>query len=274
MMKSRSLHLAILVAAAGCLPAIGYTSSGNHNAFGNLMKAGRSALRQQQWGAAVTYFRNAIGWERRSAEAHVGLGMAYLHLAQVQRAGDEFHAAQRIDRNNAQAEYGLRATHSPDELEKEFAELAEQVKSHPNDAALRARYAEDLIDRGRFDEAQKEAEAALKVKPKLGEAFYVLGSVALHNGNNDEARKNFLVAVKADKRDDNSWGGLGDLAMKEKDYPAAIANYQHAAAIVPDEQQWHEKLRDAYKAAGNAQGAEQQQTLLDSLTRPVPAPSK
>lgn len=273
-MKARTFCLTVLTTAVGCLPTIGYTSSGNHNAYGNLMKAGRDALRQKQWASAASYFRNATGWEGRSADAHAGLGTAYLHLAQTQRAGDEFKAALRINRHNAEAERGLHLVRSPDEEENAFQALTEQVKGEPNNADLRATYAEELVERNRFDEAQKEAEAALQIKPKIGHAYCALGRVAAHNGKDDEARRNFLVAVKADKHDDDAWGGLGDLAMKEKDYPAAIANYQHAAAIVPEEQQWHEKLRDAYKAAGNAQGAEQQQTLLDSLVKAPTEPDK
>ena len=227
-------------------------ASGTHNAFNNLMKAGREALRKEQWAAAEKYFRDAIGWDGRNADAHVGLGMAYLHLAKKERAADQFHAAQRLSPNNGQAEFGLRQTHTPDELEKEFGELAEKIKNQPRNAELHARYAEELADRNKFPEAQSEAEAALKLKPNLGEALYVLGTVSLHNGNMEEARKNFLLAVKADKRDDDAWGGLGDIALQAKDYPAAITNYQHASAIVPDERQWHEKLRDTYQAAGNA----------------------
>ena len=266
-MKSRTFCLAVLVGAVGCLPTIGYTSSGNHNAYGNLMKAGRDALRQKQWASAASYFRSASGWDRRSADAHAGLGTAYLHLALTQRAGDEFKAALRFNRHNAEAERGLHLLRSPDEEENEFKALTEQVKNEPNNADLRATYAEELVERSRFDEAQKEAEAALQIKPKIGHAYCALGRVAAHNGKDDEARKNFLVAVKADKHDDDAWGGLGDLAMKQKDYPAAITNYERAASIVPEEQQWHEKLRDAYKEAGDTQRAASQQAILDSLAK-------
>ena len=266
-MKATKISCLALLCAVCTSPAIIGHASGTHNAFNNMMKAGREALRKEQWAAAELYFRDAIGWDSRNADAHVGLGMAYLHLAKIERAADQFHAAQRLSPNSGQAEMGLRLTHTPEDLEKELGELAEKVKKQPRNAELRGRYAEELIDRDRFAEAQHEAEEALKLKPKLGEALYVLGRVAMHNGNTEEARKNFLLAIKADKRDDDAWGGLGDIALLAKDYPAAITNYQHASAIVPDERTWHEKMRDTYQTAGNASGAAQQQAIIDKLTK-------
>ena len=265
-MQSRKQMLILGMCLVGYAPIIGHAST-VHNAYTSIMRAGRASLSQKNWTAAAGYFREAIRWEKRSADAHAGLGTAYLHLAEAMRAQDEFNAALRYDRHSAEAERGLHLLRNADEEETAFKALEEQVKSEPGNADLLATYAEELVERSKWDEAEQQAQAALKIKPRLGHAYCALGRVAVHNGKDDDARKYLAIAIKADKHDDDAFGALGDLDMRAKDYAAALADYGRAAAIVPEERQWHEKLRDAYTAMGNTQSAAAQQSLIDSLAK-------
>ena len=267
-MQNQKLTFALLFCLAGSIP-VAARASGNHNAFAGIMGAGRASLNQKKWNVAASYFREAIRWEGRNADAHAGLGTAYLHLAEAERAQDEFKAALRLNQHNAEAERGIHQLRKPEEEENAFKALEEQVKSEPGNADLLATYAEELVERSRYEEAQQQAQAALKLKPKLGHAYCALGRVAVHNGKDEEARNYLAIAIKSDKHDDDAFGALGDLDMKAKNYPAAIANYRRSAAIVPDERQWHEKLRDAFTASGDTQSAQQQDAILETLKKDV-----
>ncbi len=265
-MQSRRITFALLMCAAGSVPAISHAST-VHSAYASIMRAGYTSLAHKNWPAAASYFREAIRWDRRSADAHAGLGTAYLHLAEAMRAQDEFNAALRCNRHNAEAERGLHLLRSADEEENAFKALEEQVKAEPDNADLLATYAEELVERSRYEEARQQAEAALKIKPKMGHAYCALGRVAVHDGKDEDARKYLAIAIKTDRHDDDAFGALGDLDMRAKDYAAAIADYQRATAIVPEERQWHEKLRDASAAMGNTQEATRQQNIIDELSK-------
>ena len=235
------------------------------------MYTGRVALAHENWTAAASAFRGALSYDPRSADAHAALGTAYIHLVLIERAQDEFNAALRLNIHCAEAERGVHLLRTTDQEEAAFKALEEQVKRQPNDANLHAAYAEELIERNRFEEAQKEADSAVRLKPQLGHAYCALGHIAVHKGDDAQARKDFTLAVQADKRDDDACAGLGDLAMKEKDYKTATAHYRRAAAIVPQERQWHEKLRSALLAAGDAPGAAQEAAILTNLAKPPAA---
>lgn len=241
----------------------------DRNAFPRLMYAGRTALARENWTAAASSFRGALSYDPRSADAHAALGTAYLHLVLTERAQDEFNAALRLNIHCSEAERGIHLLRSTDQEAAAFKALEDQIKRQPNNADLHAAYAEELIERDRFDEAQKEAEAALRLKPQLGHAYCALGRIAAHKGNDAEARKDFTIAAQADKRDDDAFAALGDLAMKDKDYKTATAQYRRAVTIVPEERQWHEKLRSAYSAAGDIQGAAQEAAILANLAKPA-----
>ena len=271
-MKLFNRFSAILPSLSCCLTLLMCASAhADRNAFPRLMYNGRTALARENWTAAASSFRGALSYDPRSADAHAALGTAYLHLVLIERAQDEYTAALRLNIHCAEAERGLHLLRTTDQEAAAFKALEEQVKREPNNADLHTSYAEELTERDRFDEAQKEAETALRLKPHLGHAYCALARVAIHKGNDVEARKDFTIAIQADKRDDDAVAGLGDLAMKEKDYKAAVALYRRAVTIVPDERQWHEKLRDALAAAGDSEGAAQENAILAKLSKPASA---
>ncbi len=239
----------------------------DRNAFPRLMRQGHEAMARKDWKAAASAFRGAVSYDPGSADAHAALGMAYLHLAEAARARDEFAAALRHNLHCADAERGIHLLRTPDEEENAFKELEAQAKKDGKNASLLASYAEELIERSRYEEAAQAARSALKIKPKLGHAYCALGRVATRNGDDAEAEKDFAIAIRADNRDDDAFGGLGDLLTKRKDYKKAIANYERAARIAPEERVWHEKLRDVYTAAGDAASAGRQDKIIDELTK-------
>ena len=239
----------------------------DRNAFPRLMRQGHEAMARKDWRAAASAFRGAVSYDPGSADARAALGMAYLHLSETGRARDEFAAALRHNRHCADAERGIHLLRTPEEEEKAFKELEAQARREVENASLLASYAEELIERSRYEEAAQAARAALKIKPKLGHAYCALGRVATHNGDDAEAEKDFALAIRADNRDDDAFGGLGDLLMKRKDYKKAIENYERAARIVPEERVWHEKLRDVYTAAGDILSADREAKIIEALTK-------
>jgi|SRR5579871_309311 len=227
---------------------------------------GQEALKGRKWTAAASYFRTALEWNRSGIEAHLGLASVYLHTGRPKRAIEEYNVVFRLNPHSAEAERGVHEARTEGEEEAAFQALVEQVKAEPNSADVHTTYAEELVERGRLEEAQREAETALKLDPKQGHAYCALGRIAVRQGDDDKARRNLEIAVKHDSTDDDAFTTLGDLAMKAKDYRQAIIYYRHVVQIVPDESEGYRKLIDALTAAGDTRGAEREKAALDRLT--------
>jgi Tfp pilus assembly protein PilF len=226
---------------------------------------GQSSLARHQWSAAASHFRFALQWDRSGVAAHNGLGEAYLHLGRREGAAEEFEAALRLSPHSAEAERGIRAARSEGEAEAAFDELQEQVQREPGNADAHTTLAEELLDRHQPDAAAHEAESALKLDRKQGHAYCVLGRIAAQHGDLDVARKNLGLAILLDSTDDDAYSTLGDLAMRDKDFPRAVQYYRHVVSIAPDETEGHKGLRDALTALGQTREAAKETAILNRL---------
>lgn len=231
---------------------------------------GQEALRARKWASAASAFREALRWNRNGVEAHTGLGRAYLAIGQTKRAADEFRTALRLNPHAEDAERGLHQATTEGEDEEAFKKLEEQVKSEPENVDILTTYAEELVERGRLDEAELHAEVVLRLNPKEAHAYCVLGRVEAKKGNDAEAVKNLEIAIKLDNSDDDAFVTLGDLAMKAKDYKKAVRYYRRVTSIVPDQTDGHRKLAEALTASGDTKGAEREGQIIQRLEALVP----
>jgi len=265
------IHSAITIAALSLsmLTTVQFCSAQRGSAgYSPQLNSGNRALAVKKWNSAASHFRAALEWDRNGVDAHIGLGNVYLATGKPKRAAEEFSAALRLRPHSAAAERGIHLARSTDEEATSFTELEAQVKQEPGNPDLRATYAEELVERNRFEEAQKEAEEALRLDPKQGHAYCALGRIATKQGNDAEARKNLEIAIKRDSMDDDALTALGDLAMKAKDYRQAASYYRRVAHILPDEKEGHEKLLVALEGLGDARGAEREKATIARLSQP------
>jgi len=77
-----------------------------------------------------------------------------------------------------------------------IAELHKQIEASPNDAALRVRLGEAYAAAGQHKEAVKELEAALELNPEHTGAYLILGLVALMQKDYEAADANFLKVIE------------------------------------------------------------------------------
>ena len=227
--------------------------------------AGQRALGSKQWSAAASHFRQALMWDQKGAEAHIGLANVYLKQGKPDKALEEFTIGLRLKPHSAEAERGIHAARSPESEEAAFKSLEQQVQAEPNNADARTTYAEELLERKRFDEAKREAETALRLNPKAGHAYCALGRVQAAQGQIEDAKKNLAIAIKYDNSDDDAFNTLGDMAFEAKDFKTALKYYGRVVAILPLETEGHRELRETYRALGDDKGVAREQRILDSL---------
>lgn len=141
-------------------------------------------------------------------------------------------------------------------LEGALAEYRKAVELDPKLAGVRVRMGRLLWKARRFDEAQPEIEAELKNDPGNADAKYYLASIYLYR--DDDARRAIPLLeefVRVRPAEKNGYFELGRALLKENRAPPAVAAFEKAAALSPDEPNLHYLLAQAYRMAGRGADA-------------------
>ncbi|MBM3993290.1 MAG: tetratricopeptide repeat protein [Planctomycetes bacterium] len=151
--------------------------------------------------------------------------------------------------NRLPATLGLsRALESQGEYDKAQSAVTNLLKDQPTNPALLARLGELHYLRGRFEEAEKNAEAAIKENADQFLAHWVLAQVHRDRGDLDKADTEFLWFVRASNRlnitdpDDLRLTGLAGLERARyrhlsAEFQTVIDNYFRAASSA-DKMYW------------------------------------
>jgi Tfp pilus assembly protein PilF len=250
------------------LPVVGSAQRGSQGYTAQLYQ-GQASLRANRLSTAAYHFRTALEWNQDGADAHIGLGTVYLQTGKEEKAVDEFQAALRLRPHSAEAErliHTARERSNKGQEEKAFQALEEQVKHDTKNPDIHTTYAEELVERNRLDEAQREALLALKLDSKQGHAYCALGRIAMIQGKETDAQKYWETALHYDNTDDDALSGLGDVAMKAKDFRRAADYYHRVIVFVPGLVEGHKKYLEALTGLGDTRRAEKEKAVIERLT--------
>ena len=100
--------------------------------------------------------------------------------------------------------------------------------------------------------------------PARAELYSNRGLVYVDMGDTATAKQNLQAAVAMDPKDVRAWIGLGIVAQRAGDLPAAIANYNHANSVKPLKLTYQllAKALDETGNTGEAQAARERAKLL------------
>ncbi len=107
-------------------------------------------------------------------------------------------------------------------------DLKEALSLAPSSVTVMLNYAVVLWKLGRQDAARQMYEQALNADHNNPLALTSLGYLAREMGNNDDAEKYFIRAVRQHPRDYAPYLALGDLYASQRKFPAAQENYEAA----------------------------------------------
>jgi Flp pilus assembly protein TadD len=105
-------------------------------------------------------------------------------------------------------------------------------------------------NRGRIDEATKEYQTALALKPDYPEAHNNLGNTHVMQGRIAEAIKEYQTALRLNPDYAEAHYNLGKVYHDQKRIDEAIKEYQAALALKPDYPEAHNNLGFAYVRQG------------------------
>jgi Flp pilus assembly protein TadD len=189
--------------------------------------ASASCLRVNLWRSKLALWSDCVAKSPHKARAHLGLGNGYRQAGDVQRAAEEFRDALDL------------AKEDPRWLRQE----------------IRGKLTSALLVLGRTEEAIVAVQAGLAEQPKDATLLGLLAMAQLQQRNFAAAEAAAQGSVVAAKEPAASLQILGMVRSAEGDREGAIAAFEQAVRIDPEEPQGTLLLARAYREQGRPREA-------------------
>ena len=186
------------------------------------------------------------------AQTHIDAARAALKAGKYADARQEAAAAVQADAASSEAQYLLGnaynqmagaetdAQKSKDDLAKAVDAYMAAIKLDAGNDAAYTNLATVYYQNGQFDDAQKQVEQALKLKPDDPTSHYVYGTIYLQRDPRqvpdalDKAQAEFEAAIKSDAKMGAAYIGLANVYLFKADYKKALENAQKGVDLTQD----------------------------------------
>ncbi len=149
----------------------------------------------------IIHCEKAIEHGHEDAEIYIIKGEAYLNLGESTKATECFDKAKELDTSNFASHLGLASAASLD---------------------------------GKYDEALKLVDDALRVSPNSPQALAARGDLLYREGNFDNAAESYKNQSLASPQDPGSWNNLGNCFIKQNNFASAEECYRMTLKIAPN----------------------------------------
>lgn len=120
------------------------------------------------------------------------------------------------------------------------------------------------------EQARKEFQAELKIDPSNAGAEYVLGELARHDQNWDDAVQHFSRASKLDPAFGDAFLGLGEALISVRKFSEAVPPLETAVQLEPGNPTAHYNLATAYSRTGRKADADKEFAIHRQMTQKEP----
>jgi tetratricopeptide (TPR) repeat protein len=206
-----------------------------------LTKNAEDAARLRAQAARKNLLTDVAGEEKRlvdvpgDVETHNALGVAYVQLARVPDALDQFRMALALAPDHAQASYNIGVIAMGEKrLPDAIANFERAIASRPDYAEAHNNLGVVLEASGREGDAERQFRAALSAMPSHAAAHNNLGRLLLTRGNVSEAVPHFRSALLSRPDDPDALYNLGRALVAERHEAEAAQVWRRAIAGRPD----------------------------------------
>jgi tetratricopeptide (TPR) repeat protein len=179
------------------------------------------------------------------------LGKAYFALQQYEQAASTLEQAQETASENAQASYWLERSYQALGAQS-YARLEE---SFPNSWRTHQLRAESYAFRVNSDDAVKEFQAALQLRPNEPELHEAFGELYLNGQNYEAAQRELEKALAVDGSRAHTLYLLGRTYMDQRDDARAVSYLERALRLQPSLAEANILLGTAYLRLGQTANA-------------------
>ena len=192
-----------------------------------------TALKRRAFDEATTYFEKAIRLDPENATTYRIMGDGYAHVSQFSKAIEYYQKALELASNDVDTQKNLVITYN--------------------------NYGVTLRNNGEWDAAIRVYREALALQPtyqvtktNLIDALWQKANARRQSGRSAEAIATYLELQKMQPNDTDISSLLGELYLKVRDYPAAIAAFQQVHTAQPTNEQARHNLMAAYQQSAQA----------------------
>lgn len=207
--------------------------------------------RNQDWRDEKTLWSDVLRKDPDNPRAHMSLGLHLIDQGEYSQAEVMLERAIRLAPKNSYG-YLLRAYF--DQLfnrdETALQNLTTAVDLNPRSTFAHFYRGELLAKEGKFTDAIRDYERALKLKHYFTDARFGLAVVYLQQQRLKEATDACELILQIDRRDVRAYKCLGRILMERKDFAEASKVYERGLAYLPaNKELWHD-LSLTYVARG------------------------
>ncbi len=198
------------------------------------MMLGNIRLRQKDYRAAESIFRNALERNDESVEGTYGLALAYKGEGKLDEAAAGFQKVLGLDQNQVRAVYQLAEVRLAQGRPGEAERLLEERLAVEADSSLRLVLAQAFLTQGRKDDAATVLHDAERDDPANPLVQLNLGNLLLEDGKVDEALATYRRAESLDEKDAQIANALGNALARHGEEAASLEAFRKATELDPN----------------------------------------
>jgi tetratricopeptide (TPR) repeat protein len=207
--------------------AVSYLGVRQHNLFQDAKRA---------YEEAIAADGTAPGLPAQAFEPRIRLGNLFLDKYNSTDAQDVFGEVLSVNPQHARALLGMAAAKYFDGTPEAMELVQSSLETNPDYAPARVFRGRLLADLEKYDEAIEEVERALATNPESLEALSVLAGIHYVRGDQAKFEQTRQRAFALDPTYADFYNGIAELAVRQRQYAAAVQLAQQAAALDP--QSW------------------------------------
>jgi tetratricopeptide (TPR) repeat protein len=224
-----------------------------------LLSAGLLLEHEGKLGEAEKEYTRTAELDPKSADAAVGLANIYQKTGRMPEADAALHRCIQLQPGNAPAHFQLGRVLVAEHKRYDAIEAYEAgLKLQPEDSAAQRELAVLYDIAGKFDKAEALFRKLIAFNGNDAEARAGLGAVLLHAHKNIEAQDELLQAIRLNPRLGDAYSDLALAASDNKNYELAIRALDQRAKLLEDNAGTYflratayDNLRDHQHAAEN-----------------------
>jgi tetratricopeptide (TPR) repeat protein len=189
----------------------------------------------KQYAAAEQEYRAASDLDPKSSDAVAGLVNVYMETGRLAEAEPVLRKYIALDPQSATAHVQLgRVLAALGKTEEATTELQQGLQLKPGDPIATRELADLLLQAKKPAEAEQLLRPLLQAQPNDAGLHYALGRTLLYGGKTQEAQQEFLTAIKLNPKMGEAYGDLAIAADRNQNYPLTIQALDARAKLLDE----------------------------------------
>lgn len=208
--------------------------------------------------AALRAYSLALELEPNFPEVHANIGTMWFKMKRWEQAISSYETALKLNPNLAAVYWNLgKVFQTVGRIDESITAWQKALELQPNlvEAEFNFEFGNSLARRGLWEEAVKNYQRAIALKPNWAEVYSNLGSVRSQQGQEAEAIQYYQKAIELNPDLPQPHLYLGHIFYNQGGVEQAIYHYQQSIKLKPDYTDSYANLANLYAKIGKIEAA-------------------